>query len=71
VERSGDSSDWLVKFIHSKGPSPFLHQLQKGRVCWVEMKSILKVILPQTAGTGHQYILHEKLKKNVSELLKK
>jgi hypothetical protein len=48
-----------------------LHWPQKGGICCVKMESMLKVIQPQTAGAGHQYILHEKMQKNVSELLKK
>jgi hypothetical protein len=39
------------------------HHLQKVGICWVEMKSMLKIILPQTAVTGHQYVLHEKMTK--------
>jgi hypothetical protein len=35
------------------------------------MESILKVIQPLTTGTGCQYILHESIQKNISELIKK
>jgi hypothetical protein len=43
-EKNDDSSERLVKFIHSKCPSPSLDWIQKGSICWVEMKSFLKVL---------------------------
>jgi hypothetical protein len=34
------------------------------------MKSILKIIQTPATGTGHQYILHENMQKNITELFK-
>jgi hypothetical protein len=35
------------------------------------MESTLKVIQPLATGTGHQYMLHEKIQKSITKLFQK
>jgi hypothetical protein len=43
MEKSGDNSDCLVKFMHPEGPSPSIYWPQKDGICWDEMESTMQV----------------------------